>query len=468
MQTDIPVRIVTFPTAVRPKMLFALWFLTRNKFFGLGDPQTLTFYRFREHEPAQGPGNIRQEVPLHDGCFINLGAPELSEEITRLIGPTSQERSKKLRRQQTFWDHQTGNVWTKLAKWIHEGLCRQPLKVVAEKVLNVFDSLNDKEDAWSTTEISLPEWQGQDLFARENPFRDFDDYFPVAFLRELTTDEQPLVEGATFRADFEGKRQTKTTLRTSIQSVSANRFWNLIANPEPTVLYIGGDPQIGKSTWAASIIIWLMEIRMATLQSIWKVSESPLRVKYKTLDGSTPVGDTILRNERITTSSATEFALGQRREDLDKLKRPWTPDLVRETCVSMAEAVAGNHLVIADLPGIPSRFTDGLVGLPGFAIILNQNGRESVTHWRQFFGRAGIDVIGDINVGQRGSLISRYLPGRYVSGVTGPLRRVAKPGDACLQHSSLLSFWDIMPKQIERRWNTFNRARQDPRRNLKG
>lgn len=459
---NIPVRIVLFPLRVRPGMLFALWLLRHLGLYDLKSPQIKIFYRFREREPAQGAGNKRVSLPLTtaNGCTVDLGTNDLFGQIAMLIRQNvlSAERRNALLRMNNAFNSPRWAGWAVFAKWIHAGLTQTSLKEVAEQGIQEIDKLLAYPDLWQAQSINLPVWKGVSLALSPCPWLDFDQRVAVSILRELRPHER-LDECATVQIDGEGgmRPRTKTTLRTSIKTLRSTSIWPVACSPEPTVLYIAGDPGIGKSTLAASMYIWLAEMKLRELQSIWRLTRQPLDVATDSFDRATPTLPEILRNEKLDD----EDAAGQNHAKLRALKRPWDIDLVREIHGHM-EQYSQKQLIIADLPGRATEITESLLGLPGYALIMNKGGRESVTHWRTLFGKMGIDVVADLTTGQHGSLLSKYNPGEYVAGSTGIFRRVAKPGDACVQHISQLLFWDVIPFRIAKRWKISERAQHDP------
>ena len=205
-----------------------------------------------------------------------------------------------------------------------------------------------------------------------------------------------------------------------------------------------GPKSSGKSTFAFSLAVRAGHI-LESLKSRGGAWENfSLEVALLNLDLGTP-----------TDEGAIGLGLAGDREMMQRLKRPWTMELALEALAKFSRSKAKPGLVIADLPGKISRFSELAASLADVAVIVVNNWEEEIPRWRAFADSLGIELVGEVRsrLWKEGSfsLITRYHPGEFVSGRVAGMDRVDFSGDACVSRMAEFLLLDIMPSVVERR-----------------
>ncbi|MDP3784764.1 MAG: hypothetical protein Q8R12_01665 [bacterium] len=205
-----------------------------------------------------------------------------------------------------------------------------------------------------------------------------------------------------------------------------------------------GPKSSGKSTFAFSLAVRMNHI-LESLKSrgdLW--ADFSLEATLLNLDLGTP-----------TDEGAIGLGLAKDREMMQKLKRPWTMELALEALAKFSKAKARPGLVIVDLPGKVSRFSELAASLADVAVIVVNNWEEEVPRWRAFADSLGIEIVGEVRsrLWKEGSfsLITRYRPGEFVSGRVAGMDRVDFSGDACVSQMAEFLLLDIFPGMVELR-----------------
>jgi energy-coupling factor transporter ATP-binding protein EcfA2 len=187
---------------------------------------------------------------------------------------------------------------------------------------------------------------------------------------------------------------------------------------QTTVILVGGNSGVGKSTFASSLGVELKN-DIESIQSeggIWEPLKD-LKVRVVSLDTATPVTDAVMLSQ------------GQQLEHTTARKRPWTDQLVLEAVQAIESAIAeGANIIIADLPGKISNYTRALMAYATFGIFLGSSEKNSWIQarecWEDFFRRSGIPVVELVKSTKRQSMLVELYSGRSFSGRVFELARM--------------------------------------------
>lgn len=203
-----------------------------------------------------------------------------------------------------------------------------------------------------------------------------------------------------------------------------------------------GPQSSGKSTFVFSLVSVMQDI-LLSLKSRPTWENLTLEIGRLNLDLGTP------------TLDAIEQGFAQDREKMQKLKRPWTMELALEALEKFSKAKAKPGLIVADLPGKVSRFSEIVASLADMAVIVVNNREEEVLRWRAFANNLGIRVVGEVRSRRwtegSFSLITRYDQGEFVAGRVAGMERVDFSGDACVLQIAKFLLLDIIPAMVEER-----------------
>ncbi|MEN9649514.1 MAG: hypothetical protein RL094_481 [Candidatus Parcubacteria bacterium] len=264
---------------------------------------------------------------------------------------------------------------------------------------------------------------------------------PFSFDVPVASDTLEISVPVTKRVHIEGGRALEAVREETQHTIQALReseiFWLMRSK---IVILIGGPPQMGKSTIAASLYTQLKHL-IRSLQSrsgaCW--SDLRLRVGLTTLDLATPVADEMLKK-----GQAKDRALMQSR------KQPWTEQLAREALLNMEKVLQLNDIVIADLPGKLTDITRLLGAFGTHAIIVGQSNDEEFSEtqqsWNRYFSELGINVVGQIkSTEHQPSMMSLYRPGRRIYGRVRRPERVVRAWDPFITVMGQFLMFEILP-----------------------
>ncbi len=222
---------------------------------------------------------------------------------------------------------------------------------------------------------------------------------------------------------------------------------------EKIVILIGGDPNTGKSTLAASLYgeIKCMLESLNSRGGLWEMLN--LKVGLATLDAATPVADVLVRD-----------GVAQKRAALRRRKRPWSLDLAGEAIAGLEETLKKVDICIVDLPGKVDDITGLLAAYGTHAIIVGppQDAafRNTKRRWGTYFAEAGMAVVAQIkSTRDRSSIVSDYKDGKAIYGRIRDLARVMVGWDPFIQALARFLLFDILPKRIYGRYQHLS----DPR-----
>jgi hypothetical protein len=224
---------------------------------------------------------------------------------------------------------------------------------------------------------------------------------------------------------------------------------------EHLVIAIGGSPNVGKSTFAASLAEAL-KAELARISQIPELGDIYLEVGLVDVDRATPV--------------SSQLAEGRKMEEGPK-KQSWNRALAAEAARELFKISKSANITVADFPGgKPDQITRALVGSVDAAVVLaRENWEEIMPVWTSFFKEGGVPVIGKFRSHKMGDVTSAghtifedgdlrtYNPGRFISGRVVGLERQLKPHDPLIVNTARLVLADLLPSMIGRR----NQKRQN-------
>lgn len=142
---------------------------------------------------------------------------------------------------------------------------------------------------------------------------------------------------------------------------------NILYLPQ-TTLFVGGFPNVGKSTLAASLCFQMQQL-LRECQDRGIVGEEK-NIGLVDLDLATPTSQAILEDKEASRHSETE----------------WTPDMAKKAHQLLESASTEQTISIADLPGQPTQYTEIIANHPGYSIIVTRSAEyQNEKEWREFF-----------------------------------------------------------------------------------
>lgn len=220
-------------------------------------------------------------------------------------------------------------------------------------------------------------------------------------------------------------------------------------------LVVGGSKHSGKSTFAFSLNQAIREVvNLGVAAGV--LDEQEVKIEACDLDGSAP--------------TLKYIALGIK-PPIER-KKPWDLPILLETRRQFVDALRRNNVTIGDLPGgKPDEFTELLVYLARYSIVIDKDYEESMKFWQDYF--LGPDFptplvgahsrinqpdrksgIRSYNSNATGKLARSFLGGRVVN-----LDLVPQPDDPFISFTAKVLLLDYLPQAI--------RARNEYKRNLR-
>lgn len=199
------------------------------------------------------------------------------------------------------------------------------------------------------------------------------------------------------------------------------------------VLGIGGPPNSGKSTFAASLVVELNAI-LKSLESRggrWNALLS-YRAQLETLDVATPVAPAVLVN------------LADRRV-LQAYKSPWTPVMAADAVahVQKVKRSEGPILIIADLPGKIDDITRTLATAVDFGCVVS-NQWDDIDDWAKLFQSAMVPTIAEFVTSFEISLVTDIYP--IFRGRMHASDRIAVGWDPVVKTFAEFLLFSLLPK----------------------
>lgn len=204
----------------------------------------------------------------------------------------------------------------------------------------------------------------------------------------------------------------------------------------PLVVVIGGPPNSGKSTVAASLMVEVNAI-LDSLQSrggIWE--QLGYRCSVETLDAATPVSDAVVAG------------VGKSKSMLKERKVPWSKSLAFEAVKRVCDSTKGSpQLVLADLPGRIDDLTRILTGSADAALVVT-NCWERIEEWRSMFRQHDVPVLGEFESVITPSMITRLDRGKIIRGRIHKPDRIVNNWDPTIRTLAEFLLFELLPAKF--------------------
>lgn len=244
----------------------------------------------------------------------------------------------------------------------------------------------------------------------------------------------PIVDGITDHLRDSRKLTGSRTMR-----LMEGKIFALTKGPA-IVLGIGGPPNSGKSTFAASLAEEMSVIldSLSSRGGFWE--DLHCQVRVESLDVATPVADTILAGQ------------GKDRQLLAARKVSWTKDLAKKTVLHIdSAALKGPGIIIADFPGKIDDLTGMLSDAVDVACVIARS-QDGIQEWRSFFDDQSIRIVGEFQSSKASSLVTRVDRGAsLIRGRINVPDRVAMGWDPVVRTFAELLLFEILPATFAKR-----------------
>lgn len=205
-------------------------------------------------------------------------------------------------------------------------------------------------------------------------------------------------------------------------------------------LVIGGSPNSGKSTMAASLFIAIQNV-LAECERVGILARGEVKVALCDLDLCSPTAEVVLNG------------------CLPGKKRVWDDALCSEALGRLATLEEENNIVIGDLPGgLPDSITTRLTTAVRYSLLVNQFGHESDRTWREFLASfSGHNRLAGIRTRLDPDRVSGIKTFRSLSkgdshnsliGQVVNLERRPKPDDPVIKFLAWVLVCDFLPGEV--------------------
>lgn len=397
-------KVVLLPRPLTPLAVLVYFFLTNNNDLG---PHNVRFVR-KSH---------RREPLYVSETLVDLSVDDqmLESEVLRLKNHSNLDQVVRFFSNKTLWGKTPWKEWFRNISWL------KAEKAIATciKTLTSLQSKGDISDQYP--EVKVLEPSPKEIRTRGcYHFK----------LPELQLEKG--VPGAT----VVNWQETRKVRQYRSCKVLVDGVFTL-SNHHISIL-IGGDPGRGKSTLAANLVT-AMEKRIRDLKiTLNRVSpEAFPTIGLCSLDAATPVATGILRGDARPAGE----------------KQPWTSQVVIDALAKQTTALERRNIVISDLPGRITAFTESLTGLGDYGIAIVDDWNEEMQRWEEFFKRARCPIVSRIKCRREDddkyrSVVTTWHPGESISGRIFRPNRKLREEDECIDRIADILLLDILPAQI--------------------
>ncbi|MBM3256900.1 MAG: hypothetical protein FJY98_01020 [Candidatus Liptonbacteria bacterium] len=277
----------------------------------------------------------------------------------------------------------------------------------------------------------------QYLVRKISPWKEWigPDHVPDPDISEINGQRRPMGERRVFIPISMREGNQEVTALT-LQDLKAGRICDLKGKRLFGV--IGGNPGVGKSTLATSLMLH-MQCILHTLSTYRGWENTTLQVKRVTMDLATP------------TSDAIEKGRGKIRAETSALKRPWTQEMAWAALEHVHQTVrSGADIVLADLPGkITPEITEVVAAPADFCILLGKNPDE-FPPWREFMHKLGVIILAEMITNERPGIITGYERNKFLTGTIQDPDRTIRP-DGVVSLLAELLLLEFLPSFVETR-----------------
>ncbi len=403
--------VVLLPSPLSLLSAFA-YFLYRK--FDCIDNTVITRYR-------ETKSKTEASFLLGEGLVCNLDSKELLSHVLSFISSHLSGDTQKLYKRWAHYCHSGYRADNySLSFWLLRNSLRQDPKILLEELTQYFRAeLNLRKDPYQSKQ-KLDDLSGLEPIVSRMPGKRF-----------LTL---PIYQE-------KGNPEAKSELEDYAEVVLSEAAIWLLAHKKINIV-VGGESGVGKSSFAASLMIEMINIirSLRSRENGWE--DLPVTVTSETLDLATPVLESIL---------------WRRAKDRQVLpKRPWTLDLAIEAVARARDTEA--NIVISDLPGKETPITELVASQANVVILIVKDWEVELPIWTNFCNRLGIEVVAKLKSTEFSSAITRYQSGKIVCGKVHQLQRVACSWDRAISQLAEFLLFDILPTYIRRREETIKRV----------
>lgn len=202
---------------------------------------------------------------------------------------------------------------------------------------------------------------------------------------------------------------------------------------------IGGEPNVGKSTLAVSLVAEMKHCIRSLSPNSFPGLE--FGVEVVDLDSGSPTTKAIA--ERWATD----------RERLFKEKRPWTMERAEEAHQELLRSKSKYNILVGDLPGLITDFTRLTASGADAGIIISRDQGITRDEWIPFMSSEGLPIVSRIKRREIrdgfSSLVTKWCPGESLNGNVVMLNRLQKSWDPFIQWLALFLLFDILPSRFD-------------------
>lgn len=227
------------------------------------------------------------------------------------------------------------------------------------------------------------------------------------------------------------KRTKKSLLKAPIANLAGDK----------TIILVGGDPNLGKSTLAPALFEQMRD-EIESIQSEREFAGLNLRISYVSLDEGTPVSDAVLKGE------------GRDRELMTGRKQPWSVELAARAIKKVELAMADADIIITDLPGKVTDITKLLSTYATLGIFLGptkmSEWKESKDRWKAFFREIGLPVVARIKSTLGVSMMIELREEKMLYGRVHQPMRLITGSDSFIRQAAEFLLFNIIPGRLHR------------------
>ncbi|MES2470978.1 MAG: hypothetical protein V4526_01970 [Patescibacteria group bacterium] len=428
-----PWRIVLIPRPLSPMAAFAYWVLIRS-----GNAELLAQCHFPKWTTLNMRSWLQTGVqPFADiGVVIDLNVSSRDLEI--LIDAVIFQKfqacqpaiARKMKNFFLFYGRKRQHAWSLWLQYLGRLSYYDDPSKALEHLCTTMDDVVKLDGLAESSVITSEIETYQNRRASEE-----EDFFLAP--RELGTRvvSMPISKHDEMLAD-EAERRIVTDQTT--QRLNEGNAFELLG--DSSTLLVGGCAGVGKSTLAAAMVD---EFRN-TIESLtsrggtWKGFN--LKSELVPLDVATQVSDAVLHGE------------GQHEDVLDARKREWNASLALHAATNLVEAVQRNTLVVSDLPGKLTEFTELIVPRGDFGIIITRHDKwkEDNRDWGAYYARMGVNVVAQLKITRGQSLLLDLRHGRGATARLHKPDRVLKGWDPAIRTLAEFLMFNILPAYKQR------------------
>lgn len=397
-------KVVLLPRPLTPLAVLVYFFLTKNNDLG---PHNIRFVRKSHRREPLYVSEMVVDLSVDDQVLVG--------EVWRLKNRSKLDQVIRFFSNKILWGKTPWKEWFRNISWL------KPSEAIRQGI-SVFECLGlDESIENQYPKVRLMEPSPQEVTTGAHY------HFKLPILKTETG-----VEGGTV-LDWKSTRKVRCYRDAK---VPVDGIFTL-SNHQTSIL-IGGDPGRGKSTLAANLVKAMRERVVGLRNQIPHLSSQTFpSIGISSLDVATPVAEGIIKGESKPAGK----------------KQLWTPELVIEALAGQELALQRRDIVISDLPGKITSYTESLTGFGNYGIIIVDDWDDEMPRWEEFFRKTQCPVIARIKCRREEddrfrSVVTTWHPGESVSGrIFRPSRKI-REGDECIERVADLLLLDILPAQI--------------------